>query len=215
MAPYITEELFQLLKIRMKGVSLNSDVDPYTTEAIQALDSPACMIASYPKVVRPSDINPIIDQTFELIERTVYTIRNIRGEVKIPAPTATDLHIIGTKEDPSFKLLKDNSHLISALVRTGQILFHHELPSLGLTGSGRVDQLTLLIPLPEELQKREKERLEKEHIRLHQLIERMQLQLSNEDFVNHAPTELVQKNRKTLEQSQQELTEIKKRLFEF
>jgi valyl-tRNA synthetase len=212
MAPYITEELFQLLKKRMEGVTLQPDVDPYTAEAIRALQSPACIVAPYPTVVRSADINPQINQTFDLIEQVVYTIRNIRGEVNIPPSTVTDLHIIGPERDPQLQLLKENHPMISALVRTGTIAFHQETPPLGFTCAGIVDKLKIVIPLPEDLHKREKARLEKEQERLRQTVDKTEAQLANTDYVNNAPAELIERNRKTLEQAQHALQEVKSRL---
>src|SRR5262249_25776964 len=68
MAPFITEELFQLLKEHFEGVTVGSKCDPYTLEAIQALSAPACIVAPYPQAIRISDINADIESAFAAVE---------------------------------------------------------------------------------------------------------------------------------------------------
>ena len=76
MAPFITEELFQLLKERFPSARATKLSDPYTQEALKALETEACIKAPYPKTIREADINPDINNTFELVDKVVYTIRN-------------------------------------------------------------------------------------------------------------------------------------------
>jgi valyl-tRNA synthetase len=207
MAPFITEELFQLLKQRFEGIE-SKNVDPYTAEAIKALQSPACMVAPYPQVIRTSDLNPSIEETFALVEQVIYTIRNIRGEMKLPPSMATDIHIIGTIKDPHFGLINDHRHLISALVKTTSVQMHETEPSIGFASTGMMNTLKISIPLPEELVKQEQERLQKEKERLEALIEKTKVQLSNQEFVNNAPAQLVEKQKTALQQSERELQEV-------
>jgi valyl-tRNA synthetase len=208
MAPFITEELFQLLKERLKGMSTFDNIDPYTKEAIQALNSPACIVAAYPKVVRSSDINPEIEAGFTLVDAVIYTIRNIRGEMKLPPGMATDIHIIGSHQDPHFSFIDKHCHLISALVKTKSIQMHEKEPDIGFASTGMVNALKISIPLPEELLKQEQTRLAKEKEKLIIAIERTKTQLANEEFVNNAPPQLVEKQKASLLQSEKELQEI-------
>lgn len=213
MAPFITEELFQLLKESFGSADAENGVDPYTVEVIKAFKAPACMKAPYPQVVRESDINPDIDNTFAQVEKIVYAIRNIRGEMKLPPGALTDVYIVG--QPAQTQLIEDNKGIVCALVRTGKMEFHTEEPSLGFTSTGMVDTVKIVIPLPEEMIKQEKQRLEKEKDRLTASIEKMSLQMDNQEFVQNAPAQLVEKNRKTLEQNKRELEEITSKLGSF
>lgn len=212
MAPFITEELFQLLKDNLKGIKALPHVDPYTVEAIKALQAPACMVAPYPQVIREGDLNPKIDQTFDLVEKVVYTIRNIRGEIKLQPSIATDVHIVGAPHDSQLNILESNQTIIKALVRTNKIELHSQEPHLGLTGTGVVENLKILIPLPPELLNQEKNRLEKEKEKLTATLEKMRSQLANQEFVKNAPSELIEKQRKTLSQTENELQELTNKL---
>ena len=51
MTPFITEELFQALKGFFPELAAKGKCDPYTEELLEALASPACISAPYPKVV--------------------------------------------------------------------------------------------------------------------------------------------------------------------
>lgn len=208
MAPFITEEIFQLLKRTFGKSQPQSSVDPYTAEAIKALHSDACIVAPYPQVIRHSDLNPKIEATFDLVEQAVYMIRNIRGEMKLPPGTSTAVHVIGDPEDQDYYTIRDHRHIIAALVRTSSIDMHHQDPLIGFSSTGILNKLKVIIPLPDELLKQEKVRLEKEKGRLESAVDKLRNQLSNEEFVNNAPKPLIEKHRLQLEQSERELAEV-------
>lgn len=212
MAPFITEELFHALKEQLKDIEESTPSDPYTKECIQALRCSSCMIAPYPTVVRESDINPAIDQAFALIGEIVYTIRNIRGEMKLPPSTATDVYIVGQANDPDLLVVKDNLALISALVRTKKIEIFAQEPDVKFASTGVYHNIRILLPLPEEMLKQEKERLQKEKEKLESQLEKMRAQLANVDFVQRAPAQLIEKNQQQLSRTEKELGEINTKL---
>lgn len=207
MAPFITEELFQILKKSFDTTETLKNVDYYTCEAIKALKNPACMVAPYP-MAHKVDLNPKIEQTFELIEKTIYTIRNIRGEMKLPPSISTDVHVVGEPEDQDYYTIRDHRHIIAALVKTNAIEMHYGNPIIGFSSTGVVNKLRVIIPLPKDLLKQEQARLNKEKDRLILSIEKLKNQLGNAEFVNNAPPQLIEKNKKQLQQSESELAEI-------
>ncbi len=212
-APFITEELFHILKERLPAqeASKTFKVDPYTQEALAALSAKACIVAPYP--VQTHEISPEIEQKFNLIDSVVYTLRNIRGEMKLPPGVATDVHVSGNKESPSFKTIQENIHIIQALVKTKQIAFHQEEPALGFASTGMVDGIKLSLPLPEELIAQEKTRLAKEKEKLEGQISRLDQQLSNQEFVANAPPQLVEKQKLQKTQAEHELQSILQKLL--
>jgi valyl-tRNA synthetase len=213
MAPFITEELFQHLKTHFAGVQASASADPYTQEAIKALQSEACAVATYPQVVRESDINPAINASFDLVERAVYTIRNIRGEMQLPPSALTEVHLVGQADDPNIQALEANSGIIEALVRTHGLKVHtNGEPQLGFASTGMLDTVKIMIPLPQEMLEKERVRLAKEQDKLGLSIEKLKKQLENPDFVARAPAELLQKQRDQLQQSEKELVEVASKL---
>lgn len=211
MAPFITEELFQRLKERLSGLNIDiiEELDPYTAEAIEALDCTACIIAPYPKVIRAADLAPNIDATFALIESLVYTIRNIRGEMKIPSTTAIEVHIIIPENHLHKQTVDENLHIIAALVKVSNIQLHASEPLfLKHASVGSVEGLKVMLPIPANLLEQEKTRLVKEKDRLTQLIEKLSMQLENENFVSNAPAELIGKQRSLLSKAKEDLQHI-------
>lgn len=208
MAPFITEELFQKVKERFSGVSQRENIDSFTTEAITALQSEACIVAPYPSVIRDDAINPEINHAFQLMGQVVYTIRNIRGEMKIPPSTATEVHIVGNKDAHNFSTVQNNGNIIEALIRTQSIEWHSSEPQMGFSSVGIVEDLKVIIPMPEEFTKQEASRLDKEKERLEKQLERIRGQLANENFVNKAPEHLIEKTRNQLVQTEKEFEEV-------
>jgi valyl-tRNA synthetase len=212
MAPFITEELFQLLKQRLEGITINKGIDPYTAECIRSLQFPACIVSPYPHIIRESDVNPEIEEAFALIERVVYLIRNVRGEMKLPPGQATEVHIVGDANDPSFTRVQKNQSIIPALVRTQSIQFHNEEPKIALASSGMVESLKVLIPLPTQLVDQEKTRLIKERERIVANLERTHKQLNNPEFVLNAPAALIEKHKQQVKQLETELSSLQTKL---
>lgn len=207
MAPFITEELFQALKERFSGATASDQADPYTKECLQSLAAEACAVSIYPQLIRKEDLNSDVEATFQLIERIVYTIRNIRGEMKIPPGTATDVYLVGESA-----ALANNLGIITSLVKTNQISVHAEDPHLEFAATGVVDAIKVIVPLPAELLAQEKTRLGKERERLSLAISKLQQQLGNEAFVANAPPALIAKHRDQQQQNERELEVVEQKL---
>lgn len=215
MAPFITEELFQILKKRLGNVILHENIDVYTAETIKALHAEACIISPYPQVIAEEDNNPQINETFAFLEEVIYSIRYIRGEMKLSPGMKTELHVIGDPSDPSMMLLQENRLIVSSLVPISQFFFSKSDSIKGLRGSAIVHNIQLLLPLPPELQNKEKERLHKEQERLTKVLEKTQVQLDNSEFKAKAPAALIDKLENQLKQTSKELMEISNQLKNF
>lgn len=212
MAPFITEELFCLLKNRLSW-SLSPQADLYTKETAGAMQSLSCMVAPYPQALAKP--NEEVEKAFAQMDEVVYTIRNIRGEMKLPPGAKTDLYVWGEKSDPLLHLIKENILIINSLVRLQNIHFVEKDPSLPFAATGTLHALKILIPLPEELLNKEKERLEKEAKKLQSQIERLQIQLGNPDFTEKAPAALIQTQQDQLKKQQIELESITSQIKKF
>ncbi len=211
MAPFITEELFHCLKQRLEGITLSEKADPYTTEAIKALLAPACMVSPYPQSSE-EDMDPSIEKAFALVERAVYTIRNIRGEMKVPPATETPVQIIGEVHDPLFQLLAEHRPIITALIRTHNIEMLTVEPHEGFGCIALFESVKIRVPLPEQLVQQEQVRLNKEQARLTAFLEKLRAQCNNPDFVQNAPQSFKEKQQHLLAQTESELAEILRKL---
>lgn len=212
MAPFITEELFQMLKAKLSGFTGEENADIYTMETIRALCSPACIVAAYPKVHREKDINPHIENTFAFLDEVIRTVRNIRAEMQLPPGMATDLHVYSSPQDPQRVLLESNLGIIQALVRTQNIIFSQEEKKGQFSASSIVGNLKLVIPLPQELKEKEKIRLTKERDKYIVQQNSLREQLANSAFLEKAPPQLIEKLKNNLTQTEKELLETMSKL---
>jgi valyl-tRNA synthetase len=189
MAPFITEEIYSQIISRFPSLATTS----------------VCATAAYPTA--KGYANPEAESLFSAVEEVIYTIRNIRGEMKLPPGAAPKIHITGPETDPLLQALKANTAIISGLTKTSGVLF---TPSeSAYESTGMIGSLKVTLPLPEELIAKEAERLAKEKERLSVVIDKLKGQLANEEFVAKAPEKLIAATRAQLEKAQTEWSLIK------
>lgn len=193
MAPFITEELFQLLKKRFPDLSATR-CDPYTNTTIEALQAPACMVAPYPKEIVATDINPAIEAQFTLAENIVYKIRNMRAQMKIPPQLSIKITLSGAP----LAIFP----IVQALIKNDLI---EEVP-FAISESIRIS-----ITPPKEFLENERIRLQKEEEKLMENIGRLRETLANPEFLEKAKPELIEKKKLSLSQTEEELTLIKEK----
>ncbi|MFN0064736.1 MAG: valine--tRNA ligase [Chlamydiales bacterium] len=202
MCPFITEELFQHLKQTFPN--LEGGKDPYTKVTVEALRAKACVVAPYPELIRADDLDEKIEEQFAIAEELVYTIRNIRGEMKIPSQLATDVYLVGAQEE--------HAVIIRAMIKSEKVELVDKLPSFNFAATGVVGGITLSIPLPDSLALKERERLAKEQEKTTATIESLKNLLTNADFLDKAHPDLIAKKRATLSQLEQELATLEQKL---
>jgi valyl-tRNA synthetase len=199
MAPFITEEIFQLLKAKLPEVQ---GTDPMSRDLAEALSSPGCIVAPYPTPLA----EPESTDLFEQLQEVVYTIRNIRGELKVSPGAATHVTLVRGAE------LEPYGYLIGALVRIGELRFADTEPELPFSASGSVGSIAVIVEPPQEDRAKEKARLEKEREKQEAALAKIDAQLSNAAYVERAPAELVQKSRDQRDRLRSELQELEKAL---
>jgi valyl-tRNA synthetase len=209
--PFITEELFQRLKEKMGVLKLIEGVDALTLECITALNMDACIISPYPKGDLVKVDHTVLDN-FSWIHEIVYSIRNIRGEMKIPPQHHTEVCFILDDSDHKKKLLEGQFSLINALVKCKSFTFLPVSPQNSFGATGVIGSLKIFIPLPEELKEQELKRLSKEKERLETSIEKFKKQLNNPKFTERAPKHLVDEQKQQFNKAKVELEEITNKL---
>jgi len=212
-APFITEEIFSYLKQMFQDKKLLGLVDPYTEKTFGILKSKAMIVAPYPEVIRQDDIVDEIEERFSFVEKIIYQIRNIRGQMQIPVKEKTELRIFGSKDDEFYKLAKENKEAILALTKTLSITYDESVEEPKEFGASAVlEKIKLFIPLPKHLLEKEIIRLGKEQEKLISQSESMEKKLSIPEFVDRAPPEVVEKLKHSLEENKRKLLEIKMKL---
>lgn len=203
--PFITEELFSILKSQFPDLKRADKKDSYTADAIAVLLSSSCIVAPYPQAVE-KDIDLEAEETFMKLHELVRSIRNIRAEMQIAPSEKTDLYVIGSSE-----IVEKYQNILLALTPTAQLFFVKQEPKL-FGSSAIVSDLKLMIPIPESFRLKEKLRLEKEKEKGEKLYKSTEEKLANEEFRSRAPREIVQKLESTLLATKQLLEEIAMKL---
>ena len=203
MAPFITEDIFQKIKELFLGIEKVSS-DPYTEDTVEALLSPACTVASYPQVICDSDRNLSVEKEFSLIEKILYSIRQIRGEVKIPLKEAIDVYIVGRRVE--------NLYIIQALTNINSIQCVDVAPNIYPVATGAAEDMMIYIPITDEQKQKEQFRLEKELEKLQKNCERLENLLTNQDFLSKADPILIGKQKELLMQSRASYNEIQAKI---
>lgn len=215
MTPFITEELFQRLKTRFSCVTADQTADPYTQEAVNSLIKEACIIAPYPQAYEHLDKSHVnAEKDFEFMNQLLYSIRNLRGEMQLAPGVACDLYFIADPSSKEMLKIKEHAQILTALVRVKSLHFETSCPEhLQFCANLRFESIQMVIPLPEELKEKEKQRLISQKEKLELQTTDLEVKLSNEEFVARAPKALVENTQKSLNDLRLKLTEIQAKLL--
>jgi valyl-tRNA synthetase len=207
-APFITEEIFSLLRDQFPDVRRTKHSDPYTEDLLHALTSPACIVAPYPMILNASHISATIENDFNRIFQIVYSLRKLRGEMQLPPSERTEVYLAGKEQLP-----EEQQAILFALLpisRLHLITEEDELPAFG--ASTLVEGFKVLIPIPESFKAKEQARLKKEQEKLEKLLSNTRMKLANEEFRAKAPEHVVQNLERTLQQTQEQLDAVRAQL---
>jgi valyl-tRNA synthetase len=211
MAPFLTEELFQMLKDKFSNVQAHAD--PYTQEALAALEVEACIIAPYPQVVCQEDIDASIEETFAFMDQVLHTVRTIRADMQLPPGASIDVIIQASAQEPQRQLVEQNQIILRALVKMGDLTFTESAQEPPFSASAVVGAIKVIIPLPQAFKEKEIARLVKEKEKLIEQQNQLRAQLSNQPFLEKAPPQLVDKLKGNLSQAETSLEEVMKKLL--
>ena len=180
--PFVTEEIWQIL------------VAKFPTEPCLAN---TLMLMPYPSKSEKR-INTESEHQLEKIFDLIGAIRNIRGELRIPANDILDGDVFSI-DDAS--LIRDNADAIQKLGGMKATISQNQLPSpetgvvslitLGVNTSLKVGESVDLV--------NELERLKEESSDTDKYIQSINKRLSNEGFTSNAPEDVIQKERDRLE----------------
>ena len=156
------------------------------------------MMASYP--VQDDALScPHIEAEIDWLKEMILAIRNIRGEMNIaPGKKLPLLLRKGTKEDHDF--FNDTQTFLMQLARLESVAWLSNEASLPPSASALQGNLELFIPMAGLIDKEaESTRLNKELDKLKKEIDRLANKLNNQSFVDKAPPDVVQNEKKKLQ----------------
>ena len=168
--PFVTEEIWQKL--------------PHTRGSI--------MQASFP-AYREQRLDDEAEEQMALIMEVINGIRNIRGEMNVPPATRVEV-ICLAQGNAEKQLLQDHAGTICDLSRLArlEIASAGELEKPRIAASALARNVEIFVLLEDVLDfDNESRRLEKELTRMEKEFSFTQKKLSNEDFLQKAPTDVI------------------------
>lgn len=168
---------------------------PYVTETIwKSFNTNLLLIEKWPEVKYKKDEKTVKD--IQIIQRIIFEINKFKNENKIDPGKFIDCLIISKKYD---KLINEHSTIIEKLARVKQSIQEKTLNT-------ELHLPNIKIYLKTETKKSN----DKEIANLENYIKSLKNKLNNEKFLNKAPTEIVEQEKKKLTEAKELLEKISK-----
>ena len=136
------------------------------------------------------------EKTFSTVINVIDCVRNVRGEMNLNPGLNLDL-LIRTKHDHEATTLKHNTKYINALSRANVIESGPTVKKPSVSTSSVCDEMDIFIPLEGKINfTEEKNRVEKELKKIEKDIIVLDKKLSNKNFIDKAPSEVIEKDSK-------------------
>ncbi|HSR10404.1 MAG TPA: valine--tRNA ligase, partial [Thermodesulfobacteriota bacterium] len=170
--PFITEEIWQSL--------------PGNTGSI--------MVAEYPRVVQ-QEIYPEEEARMDRIMQVIGAVRNLRSELTIPPGKKIEV-VLFSPDAASLDGIRENQSYIENLARAEKISFQSSGEKPRASATAVVGDIEVFLPLKGLINLDEEEqRLSKELGKTAEDLSRARRKLENQDFLNHAKPEAVEKEK--------------------
>lgn len=179
--PFISEEIWQKIKNRCKKTEISIMVSAYPLFNQKLVDSKA-------------------EEEIDWLKQLVSSIRNMRSEIGISP--AKKINIVLSKGDNKDKdYLSKYTFYLRALAKINHIEWRQEGQDVPASSATVVNQLEIYLPLADLIDKRvELERLRKEITKLNKEHQHSTQKLSNSNYIEKAPAEVVEKEKQRLQQ---------------
>jgi valyl-tRNA synthetase len=206
--PHITEEVWHTLMGTPAAASTTNELNPNSTPHSLALQA-------YPEV-DANLIDPDLEQQFALLIGTIRTIRNLRAEADIK-PGMKVQTILQTESDREQEILTAGQSYIQDLAKVEHLTIagadYRESVSRQQTFAGVVGTVQVLLPLTgivdvEAL----RAKVQKDMTKVEAEVKSLGDRLSNPNFVDRAPAEIVQATRELLMEAEKQLEILRSRL---
>ncbi len=181
--PFITEEIWQLLRKRKEGESIS--------------------VTEFPEY-EESKLNESIEEDVQFLQEVISSIRNIRGEMNIPPSQKIDVYLKTNKFKSEFEAY------IKSLAKVENLVASEDLEKPRPSASSVVKGSEIFIPLAGIIDLDvEKKRIEKEIARLEGVIKGTDKKLTNKSFLEKAPTDVVEREKKKRDDWKNSLEKLK------
>jgi valyl-tRNA synthetase len=169
--PYLTEEIYHNLPDIDESVFLNN--------------------LGWPKPPLKY-INEDLEKNFGIIQGVIGAIRNIRAEMDVPPGKKADV-MIKTYDKATTAVLENQKTQVTVLGKIDNLVIGEETKKPPLSASAVIPEGEIYIPLEGLIDlEGERTRLEKELQKQTKYLERIKKKLSNPDFLDRAPSEVIE-----------------------
>ena len=169
---------------------------PFITEEIHSKlpgTSGSIMEDSFPEY-KENNVDLEAEKTFSTVINVIDCVRNVRGEMNLNPGLNLDL-LIRTKHDHEVATLKHNTKYINSLGRANLIESGSTVKKPRVSISSVCDEMDIFIPLEGKINfTEEKKRVEKELKKIEKDIIVLDKKLSNKNFIDKAPSEVIEKD---------------------
>ena len=189
--PFVTEEIYHLLPGVDEKAFLNDLGWPETA---------------------PKFINDDIERDFEIVQSVIGAIRNIRAEMDIPPGKKAEV-FIRTADDRTAEILKEQQAQLLNLGRINHLEVGTGIKKPPLSASSVVPSGEIFIPLAELIDlDAERSRLGKELGEQTKYLDRIKKKLSNVDFLERAPADVIDAEKEKQKQVEDSIERLNKNL---
>jgi valyl-tRNA synthetase len=214
--PFVTESIWQLLNQVAGQRGLDPVIEaeikgsPCPTDFLPPSATASLMIAAWPKLPREWS-NEAIERQFSIFQQTLTAIRDIRNRQNIPPKETLQFSIEAS--DAVVQLLQPMAPYFKAMANAELVHISTSVTPPKTNAVASLDVLKLYVDLAGFIdEEAERERLTKERDELTKANAGRQAKLSNENFVNRAPANVVEEVRQSLAQAEARLAIIEQAL---
>lgn len=192
--PFISEEIWQHIQERS------------TEEAL--------LVSQWPEVDK-SRLNENDIKLFGTLQEMVSSLRNIRSEVNVSPKEELDV-LIQTKQQDIADEILENRTVLEKLESIKSLSVGPEIEKPTVYSSSMVDGNEIYVPLEGLVDfEKERERIQKEIDRLEGFLKGINGKLNNAGFVNNAPDDVVEKEKKKKTDTEDSLEKLREQLKDF
>ena len=170
---------------------------PFITEEIwQSLpgNRGSIMVAEFPRT-EEAELAPLAEADMDLIMSVIGAVRNLRSELNVPPAKKVDVVLQSGREEAR-RILNENRIYVENLARTGTITFQPDGEKPKGSATAIVGDVEVFLPLKGVVNFDEEEkRIQKELTKINEELGRIHRKLHNQDFLEKAKPEAVEKER--------------------
>jgi valyl-tRNA synthetase len=191
MMPFVTEEIYHLLP-NVKESDFINDL-------------------GWPEPILPL-INDDLEKDFEIVQSVIGAIRNIRAEMDVPPGKKADV-LIHAVDERIVEILQKQETQLRILGRIEHLTIGISVKKPPLSASSVIPYGEIYIPLADLIDiDGEKMRLEKELNNQAKYLDRIKKKLSNFDFLNRAPVEVIEAEKEKQRQVEDAIERLNRNL---